>query len=104
MIVALLGFARQHLHRDGPARSYLTDAIFPYYIVHQTIIVLAGFSLAPLGLGAGVEFAIIAGATVAGCALTYELGRRIGWLRPILGLKSPTTRPACGTSILAPHH
>ena len=92
-ILGLLGFARVHLHRDGPVRRYLTDAIFPFYIAHQTIIVLAGFWLSPLGLGAGTEFAIILFATVAGCALFYEGGRRIGWLRPLIGLK-PRPRTA----------
>jgi glucan biosynthesis protein C len=86
-VIALLGFARIHLHRDGPARRYLTEAIFPYYIAHQTIIVLAGYWLAPLRLGAALEFAIILVATIAGCAVTYEYGRRIGWLRPFIGLK-----------------
>jgi len=87
-ILALLGIARLHLHRDGAARRYLTEAIFPYYIAHQTIIVLAGHLLTPLRLGAAAEFAIILAATVIGCALTYELGRRVDWLRPLIGLKA----------------
>ena len=91
-ILALLGFARLHLHHDGRVRRYLTEAIFPYYIAHQTIIVLAGHLLTPLRLGAAAEFAIILPATVIGCAATYEIGRRIGWLRPLIGLK-PASRP-----------
>jgi len=86
-ILALLGLARLHLHHDGPARRYLTEAIFPYYIAHQTIIVLAGHLLTPLRLGPGAEFAVILAATVLGCALAYELGRRVPWLRPLIGLK-----------------
>jgi peptidoglycan/LPS O-acetylase OafA/YrhL len=92
-IAALLGFARLHLHRDMPARRYLTEAIFPYYIAHQTIIVLAGHWLAPLRLGAAAELAIILPATVIGCALTYEIGRRIRWLRPLIGLKPVAADP-----------
>jgi peptidoglycan/LPS O-acetylase OafA/YrhL len=87
-VIALLGFARLHLHKDGPARRYLTDAIFPYYIAHQTIIVLTGHALRPYGWGAAAEFAIIAATTVAGCVATYEIVRRIGWLRPLFGLKT----------------
>jgi peptidoglycan/LPS O-acetylase OafA/YrhL len=87
-ILALLGLAQRHLHRDSPARRYLTDAIFPYYIAHQTIIVLVGHALKPHGLGAGPEFAIILAATVIGCAATYELVRRVGWLRPLFGLRA----------------
>ena len=57
------------------------------------IIVLAGLWLAPLGLGAGTEFAIILAATLVGCALFYEGGRRIGWLRPLIGLKPQPRTP-----------
>jgi glucans biosynthesis protein C len=86
-ILGLLGMAQVHLHHDGPVRRYLTEAIFPYYIVHQTIIVVAGFYLKQSSVGSAVEFIGIFAATVLGCALTYEIARRINWLRPILGLK-----------------
>lgn len=100
LIIGLLGFARAHLNFDGPARRYLTEAIFPYYIAHQTIIVLAGYWLLPLNLGAGAEFAILITATVTGCALTYEAGRRIGWLRPLVGLR-PRARQGVATAVPA---
>lgn len=93
VIVGLLGFAQTHVHRDSPARRYLTDAIFPYYIAHQTIIVMVGYALLPLGLSPASEFAIILGATLVGCLATYEVARRVGWLRPIFGLR-PITRDA----------
>lgn len=86
-ILALLALARLRLNRDTPARRYLTGAVFPYYIAHQTIIVLVGHALTPLALGPGTEFAIIVVATVVGCALTYELARRVPVLGPLLGLK-----------------
>src|SRR3546814_6517535 len=38
-ILALLGFARLLLNHDNTARRYLTDAVFPLYIIHQTAIV-----------------------------------------------------------------
>jgi peptidoglycan/LPS O-acetylase OafA/YrhL len=84
--VALLGFALMHLHRDGSVRRYLTDAIFPWYIAHQTIIVVAGHALKPQGLAPSAEFAIILAATVVGCFAFYEGGRRVSWLRPLIGL------------------
>ena len=85
--LGLLGMARQYLHFDGPVRRYLTEAIFPYYIVHQTIIVVVGYYLKGMALGPATEFAVILPATIFGCVLTYELARRVNWLRPILGLK-----------------
>jgi glucans biosynthesis protein C len=92
-ILGLLGLARRHLDRDGPARRYLTEAIFPYYIVHQTIIVVTGHALKQAGVGRPLEFAGILLATLVGCALTYEIARRVSGLRPILGLKRLARRP-----------
>ena len=92
-ILGLLGLAQNHLHYDGPARRYMAEAIFPYYIAHQTIIVAVGFYLKQTGAGPAAEFAGILISTCVGCALTYEVARRITWLRPILGLKAPSPRP-----------
>ena len=105
-ILGLLGFAQTRLHHDGPVRRYLTEAIFPHYIAHQTIIIAAGFWLKQTGAQPGLAFGVILLTTLVGCALTYEIARRVRWLRPLLGLKplpgtrqrvaSPTT--ARGTS------
>lgn len=90
-ILGLLGFAQTHLHHDGPVRRYLTEAIFPYYIAHQTIIVAAGFWLKQAGAQAELALGVILLTTVFGCALTYEAARRVNWLRPLLGLKSSSS-------------
>lgn len=87
-ILALLGLARRYLSGDGPVRRYLTEAIFPYYILHQTITVLTGYWIAPMGLNVWLEFALLAGVTIAGCAIGFEIVRRIPLLRPVMGLKS----------------
>lgn len=86
-IVAVLGFGRRWIKRDSAARRYLTDAIFPYYILHQTVIVGIAFALRNAGFGAAQEAAIIIAATAVSCALSYEIVRRVRWLRPLFGLK-----------------
>ena len=85
-IVAVLGFARRHLNRDGAARRYLTTAIFPVYILHQTVIVIAAHALKPAGLPPATEGALLVLVTVAACFLGYEAIRRAGVLRPLFGL------------------
>jgi hypothetical protein len=85
-IVALVGLARRWLNFDHPWRVPLNRAVFPAYIVHQTIIVMVTFWLLPLGLPGWAEFAILVPATVLGCAFAYLLALRIGWLGPLLGV------------------
>lgn len=97
-IVMLLGFARRWLSHDGPVsgpvRRYLTDAVFPFYIIHQTVIVVVGHNLRPLQLSAPMEALVIFAATLAACFGGYEIVRRIDWLRPVFGLRGfSRTRP-----------
>lgn len=95
-ILALLGFARRWLNHDGPVRRYLTDAIFPFYIIHQTVIVVAGHHLTAVRLPAWQEGVILIALTVAACFGGYEIVRRVAWLRPLFGLRADTlpNRPA----------
>ncbi|MDP2213517.1 acyltransferase family protein [Phenylobacterium sp.] len=86
-IVAILGFGARNLNRPHPALAYLTLAVFPYYIVHQSVIVVAGHHLARAGLPQGLEAGLLIAVTVAACGLTYEVVRRVAWLRPLFGLK-----------------
>ncbi|WP_435203211.1 acyltransferase family protein [Qipengyuania sp. 902] len=103
VILGLLGLAQTRLHRGGPMRRYLTEAIFPYYIAHQTIIVAAGFWLKEAGAQNGIAFSAILLTTLIGCALTYEIARRVDWLRPLLGLK-PAIAPASSSAWIARMH
>jgi peptidoglycan/LPS O-acetylase OafA/YrhL len=90
-IVAALGFARQWNPADSRARRYLTEAIFPFYIVHQTAIVLLAHFVKPLALRPSVEGPLLVAATVAICFASFEIVRRVGWMRPLFGL-APAAR------------
>ena len=98
MIAALLGLARRYLTGDGPVRRYLTEAIFPVYILHQTITVSAGYSLTRTGLGVWSEFALVTVITFAG----FEIIRRIGVLRPLFGLNPKKKSPPQGAAEPSP--
>jgi peptidoglycan/LPS O-acetylase OafA/YrhL len=85
-IVAVLGFARRHLNRDNAARRYLTAAVFPVYILHQTVIVVAAHALQPVRLDPLLEGLVLVLVTTAVCFLGYEAIRRATFLRPLFGL------------------
>jgi peptidoglycan/LPS O-acetylase OafA/YrhL len=86
-IVAVLGFARRHLTHDGPARRYLTDAVFPIYVLHQTFTILLARALAHAQVAPGAEATLLVLGTFALCFVSYECVRRVRWLRPLFGLK-----------------
>ena len=87
-IVTMLGLAQRYLNRPSRVLTYMTEAIFPWYILHQTITVMAGYWLTSQGLGVWIEAPLVILATFGGCALLHELViRRVGFLRPLFGLK-----------------
>ncbi len=86
-IVAALGFAHRHLNFDAAARRYLTDAVFPVYILHQTLTILLAHAMLPWALAPGVEAALLVAGTFAFALLGFECLRRVRWLRPVFGLR-----------------
>jgi glucan biosynthesis protein C len=86
-IVAILGYGARYLNRGGPVLRYLTVGVFPFYIVHQTIIVVVAHNLSTLGLPQLLEAGIVIGMTFAGCFAAYEVARRAGWLGLLLGVQ-----------------
>ena len=85
-ILTLLGFGQRFLNRESSLLRYLTGAIFCYYVLHQTITVVAGYYLTQYQLGAAVESVLVLAITVAGCVLGYELIRRIPFVRVLFGV------------------
>jgi glucan biosynthesis protein C len=86
-IVALIGIAELYWNRDRAIRPMLTEAVFPFYLIHQTIIVVVMWALLPAGLPGWAEFAILVASTIAGCWGFYLIGRAIPPLRPLIGLR-----------------
>ncbi|WP_300296834.1 acyltransferase family protein [Ferrovibrio sp.] len=105
-ILMLLGFARVWLNHAGPRtdtwRRYLTEAVFPFYILHQTVIVVVGHHLAPFALPAWAEGVILVAATMLACWVGYEIIRRARWLRPWFGLANgPSSVPYMKIKVLS---
>lgn len=86
VLVMLLGLAGRFANRGSPVLTYLTAAIFPYFILHQTIIVLVGYWFTLHEVPLPVEAGTILGATIVGCAVGYEIIRRAGPVRLLFGL------------------
>ena len=86
-IVALLGVADRYWNHDHALRPTLNEAVFPFYIVHQSIIVLVIWLLLGSAMPGWMAFALTLLATVIGCWLFYYIGREVPELRLLIGLK-----------------
>jgi len=86
-LVAVVGAARTYLGFENRVLRYLRDAVYPTYILHQTVVVAIGFLVVSWELGVAGKFAFIVLASLALTLVLYELVRRVGVLRPLFGLK-----------------
>jgi glucan biosynthesis protein C len=84
----VIGFARKYLNFTNKALNYCNGIVYPFFILHQTIIIVFGYYVIDWGLSGISEFLIIAVGTFVICGLLYEgVIKRINTLRIIFGLK-----------------
>lgn len=87
-ILVLFGYAAAYLNRPNAQLSYANEAVYPFYILHQTITIAIGFYLMHLDWGFWPKFSIMVIGTFGFSWLIYEfLIRRWKWVRPLFGLK-----------------
>lgn len=91
-IAAVFGFAYRWRNADSALLRYLTPAVFPVYVLHQTVIVLLAWNLRSAALPPLLEGLLLVVATFTLCLAGYEVIRRVGWLRPLFGMTR--TQPA----------
>ena len=77
---------------DAAWRRYLTDAVFPVYLLHQTFIIGLAVALLPLRWPAALEGPLLIGGTFVLSFAGYELVRRLSRLRPWFGLATTPPR------------
>ncbi|MFL6657205.1 MAG: acyltransferase family protein [Massilia sp.] len=103
-MVAACGFAHRHLNHDSANRRYLTEAVFPVYIVHQTLIVAMAHLLKPAKLAPGIEGLILVVLTFCFSFAIFELVRRVALLRPLFGLGRAQETQKQAVLIAVPAH
>jgi glucans biosynthesis protein C len=88
MILALVGWSRALLNRDSAALRYANTAVYPFYILHQTITVLLGYAWISWDLPIFAKFPLLFAGTVLGSWVLYEAIRRHRVTRLLFGMKA----------------
>ncbi len=88
-ILVLFGYAAKYLNRPSRTLAYANRAVYPFYILHQTITVIIGYFLMDLNWSFLSKASILVVGTFGISWLIYDLIiLRIKWLHPLFGLKS----------------
>jgi glucans biosynthesis protein C len=92
-LVAAFGFAQRLLNVDHPLRQRLTEAVFPVYIFHQTVIIVASQAMLPWQWTPSIEGPALVLVTLVLSYAGYAAVRRVRFLRPWFGLRSGRQAP-----------
>ncbi|WP_236675835.1 acyltransferase family protein [Chryseolinea lacunae] len=92
-IFSVLAFGSKNLNRSSKALSYLSEAAYPVYILHMIFLFLGSWLIFPLTWVAPLKFVVVLVFTFAGCFGTFEIIRRVVFLRPLFGLKIKARQP-----------
>ena len=88
VILAFLGFGMRYLNVNKPVLKYASEAVLPFYILHQTVLLCVGYFVVQLAIPDLLKWAIIAVGSLAIIMGTYEyLVRRNNVLRFLFGMK-----------------
>jgi glucans biosynthesis protein C len=86
--ITALGFGKQYLNRDSKFRILANEAIFPFYLLHQPVIVVVGYFIVSLNIAVLLKFVLITISSFAIITGLYLLLiRRMNFLRIIFGMK-----------------
>jgi hypothetical protein len=87
-LLTFLGFASRHLNFNNDFLKYANEAVLPFYILHQSVIVIVGFFIADWNIAVFPKFLFMLVVNFAIIMVLYEFAvKRIGVLRYLFGMK-----------------
>jgi glucans biosynthesis protein C len=90
-VVFLLSLGAKYLNFSNKLLAYSSEAVLPFYLFHQTIILIVGWFVLPLDTSSVVKFLIIALVSFPIILILYEVFvRRIGFMRFLFGMAPKT--------------
>jgi hypothetical protein len=90
-LLAIIGFGFHYCNFNNKFLTYANEAVLPFYILHQTIIVTIAFYLIGLYIPVGIKYFMIASTSMIAILALYEVFiRRVNILRFLFGLKTKT--------------
>jgi peptidoglycan/LPS O-acetylase OafA/YrhL len=93
-MLAALGYAKQRIRVRKPWLAYAQEIAYPFYILHQTVILLLAWKSLAIPMGPWLRLPLLLIVTFAVTLLGCEIIRRIPWLRPLFGMKYlPASKP-----------
>ena len=95
-LIVIISLASRYLTGTNKFLKYANSAVLPFYILHQTVIIVIGFYVIQWNSGVGIKYLTVSSTSFAAIMILYEfLIRRVNILRFLFGmrLKRKTPQP-----------
>lgn len=87
-IFTIIGFAITFLNKSSKWLTYANEAVYPFYILHQTVIIIIAYYIYNSNMSIFTKYIIVASGTVIICWILYQfLIRKYNVLRFLFGMK-----------------
>jgi peptidoglycan/LPS O-acetylase OafA/YrhL len=94
-IAAILGYGQKYLNVENRVLRYAREGSYPFYIVHQTVIVIIGYYVVQWSAAVLPKFLVIAGCSlVVSIALYDVVVRRTNVTRFLFGMRPLPRQPS----------
>jgi len=98
-VLAILGFGMKHLNFYKPFLSHANEAVLPFYILHQPILLVIGYFVVHMAIPDIAKWMIIFVSSFAIIMVLYELTvRKFNVMRVLFGMKPLKKQPYTQTS------
>jgi hypothetical protein len=93
-LITIIAYGQHYLNRSHPWLKYFNEGLYPFYILHQTVIIAIGYYVCQWNWSIGAKFWAISMLTLASCVLLYFVIRTNNVTRLLFGLKLKKSEPA----------
>ena len=87
-VMTAIGYGKKYLNRRHRVLDYMNQAVYPFYILHQTVIVVLVYYVVQTSDGIGMKYVFVVGVTFAITVAIYHLLiRPFRLMRLLFGMK-----------------
>jgi glucans biosynthesis protein C len=72
-VITVIAFGQHYLNKPHPWLKHFNEGLYPFYILHQTVIIAIGYYICQLSWGIFAKFWMVSLLTLISCALIYFL-------------------------------
>ncbi len=87
-VFAFLGYGKKYLNKGSKLLKYSNEAVYPFYILHQTVIVIIGYYVVQTTDNIVLKYCFLLGVCFVLCVMIYHLFiRPFSVMRFVFGIK-----------------